>query len=181
MALVESQLLAPGTALIPFKLKDISGNPISSADLNSKLLLVVFTCNHCPYAIASWPILVELQSKYGSRGYQTVAINPNNNPNYPDDSFEKMKPFAEKNGIAFPYLFDETQEVARAYGATCTPDPYLFKEGRLFYHGRITDNWQKPELVKDRSLELHILAALGEGQASEKAIPSMGCSIKWVS
>lgn len=180
MALVESQLLKPGTDLIPFNLKDINGKYVSSADLKSKLLLVVFTCNHCPYAIASWPILMELQAKYGSRGYQTIAINPNNNPNYPDDSFEKMKPYAEKIGITFPYLFDETQSVARAYGAQCTPDPYLFKEGKLFYHGRITDNWQKPELVKEHSLELHIQAALGDGQPTEKAIPSMGCSIKWV-
>ncbi|MCE9597999.1 MAG: thioredoxin family protein [Spirochaetia bacterium] len=180
MALVESQLLKPGTELIPFELEDVNGKAAASAELKSKLLLVVFTCNHCPYAIASWPILIELQNKYGSRGYQTVAINPNNNPNYPDDAFDKMKPFAEKNGITFPYLFDANQSVAKAYGAQCTPDPYLFKDGKLFYHGRITDNWQKPELVKEHSLEMNILSALDEGPLPEKTIPSMGCSIKWV-
>jgi len=179
MALVESNLLKPGTALIPFRLNDVDGNPVSSDDCKTDLLLVVFTCNHCPYAIASWPILSDLDQRYSARGYRTVAINPNNNPNYPDDAFEKMKPFVLKHGISFPYLFDSTQEVARAYGAQCTPDPYLFKNGKLVYHGRITDNWQKPELVKERSLEQNILAGLGEGQAPAQVIPSMGCSIKW--
>ena len=109
-----------------------------------------------------------------------MAINPNNNPDYPDDSFDKMKPFAEKNNINFPYLFDEDQSVARAFGAVCTPDPFLFLDGRLSYHGRINDNWKEPQKVSEKSLEQALLRDMerGEGPASE--LPSMGCSIKWV-
>ena len=183
MALLESNTMAKDSELIPFSLPDIENQTRSSADFQeTSVLLLVFTCNHCPYAVASWPDLIELQKKYGPRGFQAVAINPNNNPAYPDDSFDKMKPYAEKIGLNFPYLFDGDQKVAREYGAVCTPDPFLFKAGRLFYHGRINDNWQKPDQVSERSLELHIRAALGEGiELPEKSFPSMGCSIKWVS
>ncbi len=170
-----------GSPLLPFSLKDAYGKLVSSDDYAAaELFLLVFTCNHCPYAKASWPLLAELQNRFQERGLQVIAINPNNNPNYPDDRFEEMAPFAEKNNIHFPYLFDADQSVARAYGAQCTPDPFLFQKGRLFYHGRLNDNWQAPEKVKEKSMELHVLAALGEGQRPESSYPSMGCSIKWV-
>lgn len=180
MALVESNLMQKETPLISFRLTDVDGKIVSSDDLSSQILLVVFTCNHCPYAIASWPALIELQKKYGDKGYQTIAINPNNNPKYPDDSFDKMKPFAEKTGINFPYLFDEDQSVAKAYGAQCTPDPFLFVSGKLFYHGRINDNWKSPADVKEHSLDLQIQRALKKSTPTDKWVPSMGCSIKWV-
>ena len=175
--------MAEGTPLIPFELKSINGELVSSEQFaQAKALLVVFTCNHCPYAIASWPTLIELQKKYGDQGFAAVAINPNNNPAYPDDRFELMKPYAEKMGLNFPYLFDGDQQVARAYGAVCTPDPFLFRDGKLFYHGRINDNWKDPAAVTEHSLELQIRAALGLPDVTlpAKTFPSMGCSIKWV-
>lgn len=182
MALVESNLMPEGTELIPFSLPDIHGKDVSSSDFEqSPLLLIVFTCNHCPYAVASWPVLIELQNRYQSDGLQIIAINPNNNPEYPDDAFARMKPFAQKTGVNFPYLFDGEQTTARAYGAVCTPDPFLFHRGKLFYHGRLTDNWQKPELVQEHSMDLNIQAALGRiGEAPSRTFPSMGCSIKWI-
>ncbi len=177
---VESKLMAAGTSLIPFTLPDVTGTPVNIQEFQSKLLLIVFTCNHCPYAVASWPTLIDLQKRYAADGFQAVAVNPNNNPAFPDDQFEKMKPYAESIGLNFPYLFDGEQKAAHAYGAECTPDPYLFKEGKLFYHGRINDNWKDPSAVKERSLEAAVLAALGRGSLPAKIFPSMGCSIKWV-
>lgn len=176
---VTSEVLEIGTPLIDFRLPDVNGKLVSSDEYRSGLSLIVFTCNHCPYALASWPVLIELQNRFASSGYRTVAINPNNNPDFPDDSFDKMKPFAETHGIGFPYLFDETQAVAKAYRAACTPDPYLFHDGVLVYHGRINDNWQKPAEVKEKSLELNILARL-QNTSAPAPVPSLGCSIKWV-
>ncbi|MBU42712.1 MAG: thioredoxin family protein [Spirochaetaceae bacterium] len=180
MALLESNQMEKGTPLPEFKLKDVDGKIVRSdqfADVGH--LLVVFTCNHCPYAVAAWPLLVDLHKRYRDQGFQIIAINPNNNPSYPDDGFDKMKPFAEKNGIQFPYLFDEDQSVALAYGAVCTPDPYLFHNGKLSYHGRINDNWKDPEAVAERSLELALKRDMGEGSGPDQEFPSMGCSIKW--
>lgn len=179
----ESNMKAEGMELPKFSLPDVNDQPLSPTDFPDKsLLLVVFTCNHCPYAVASWPILVELQRKYRARSFQIIAINPNNNPDYPDDAFDKMKPFAEKMGVRFPYLFDADQKVAKEFGAVCTPDPFLFENGRLIYHGRINDNWQDPSAVKEHSLEANIRFAMGlDDEKPEKVFPSMGCSIKWTS
>ena len=166
--------MAHGTPLIPFELKEAGGDMVSSTTLSeAKLVLLVFTCNHCPYAIASWPVLIDLQKRYGDRGLQIVGINPNNNPAYPDDRFDAMQPYKQQTGINFPYLFDADQSVARAYKAVCTPDPFLFVDGKLAYHGRLTDNWQKPEAVNEKSIELQIQAALGEGGAPAQTYPSM--------
>ena len=178
---VESKQSVERMELIPFSLPDVDGNIVSPSDFPDKsLLLVVFTCNHCPYAVASWPILVELQRKYRARSFQIIAINPNNNPDYPDDAHDKMKPFAEKMGVRFPYLFDADQSVAKAFGAACTPDPYLFEHGRLIYHGRINDNWQEPAKVTEHSLEAQIRFAMAlEDDRPAETFPSMGCSIKW--
>lgn len=181
MAVMESQTMAKGADLIPFELKDAYGKPVSSESYRDQAaLLVVFTCNHCPYAVASWPVLIDLQKLYGEQGFQAIAINPNNNPDYPDDRFEAMAPYVEQTGINFPYLFDGDQSVARAYNAVCTPDPFLFQRGKLFYHGRINDNWKEPAKVQEQSLELAIRAALGQGEGPAQELPSMGCSIKWV-
>ncbi len=191
---MESEIMEQGTLLPPFELKNYDGAIVSSHSfIDKKLLLLVFTCNHCPYAKASWPILIDLQKRYTSDGLQIVAINPNNNPNpkYEDDRFEKMAPYAKEIALNFPYLFDENQEVAKDYKATCTPDPFLFaatslekpvqaSEFSLFYHGRLNDNWQEPEKVTENSMELFILSALGKAKAPEKSFPSIGCSIKWV-
>lgn len=145
-------------------------------------LAVIFTCNHCPYAKATWPQLVELSKKYDEHvGF--VAINPNDEKAYPDDSFEKMKQYAEKWDVPFPYLRDETQEVAKAYDAQCTPDIYLFTVKdvtfSLFYRGRISDNWKQPKKAKDKSFENAMKALIAGDPPPEEQIPSVGCSIKW--
>jgi len=175
-----------GTIPPDFSLKSVDEKQYSLADFDEKKgLLVLFTCNHCPYAIASWPIILELSERYSN--IQFIAINPNDAETYSEDSFENMKVLAKEFGLRFPYLIDETQEVAKAYNAQCTPDPYLFKWNpdaksfELFYHGRVNDNWQNPEQVSEHSLDNAMKALLAEEQPPKKQNPSMGCSIKWKS
>ncbi len=183
MSLVPSDALPLDWEAKNFNLKGTDENRHSLDEYKDKKgALVVFTCNHCPYAIASWPIFIELHKQYGNDiGF--FAINPNDEINYPDDSFEQMKVKKEEWNIPFPYLRDETQEVAQAYKAMCTPDPYLFsnKGGifKLFYHGKVNDNWQNPDEVKDKHLEDAINSLLKNQPPPAAQLPSMGCSIKW--
>ena len=143
------------------------------------VLVVVFTCNHCPYARAGWPLILNLHKKYQDKvGF--VAINPNDENVYPDDSFENMKKYAKEWGITFPYLRDETQQVARAYDAQCTPDVYMFgKDRKLVYRGRINDNWQDPSKVSRHDLDDALFAVASGKEVLKEQFPSMGCSIKW--
>ncbi len=183
MALLESLNIPLGTKMPDFELKDPYGKLYKSGEMyGDKGLLVIFTCNHCPYAIAVWERVVKL-SKYAKKlGINTVAVNPNApNPAYPEDSPEKMKEKIKELGIDFPYLVDETQEVAKAFKAQCTPDIYLFdKDHRLVYHGRIDDNWQDESKVKREELK-EAIEKLSKGeQIPENQYPSIGCSIKWI-
>lgn len=184
MALTYSEKLEIGSPPVDFSLKGTDEGVYSLSQLsNKKALLIVFTCNHCPYAKASWPTLIELSKKYPD--VQFVAINPNDSDAYPEDSYDGMKKEVDSRQIPFPYLHDEDQSVARSYKAQCTPDPYLYKndEGtlKLFYHGRINDNWQNPESVSDHSLENAINKVLNNEDPESEQNPSMGCSIKWKS
>jgi len=184
MAVTFSESVPMGWQAVDFDLPSIQGDKVSLADFENKAgVLVVFTCNHCPYAQAAWPQLVELHGDYGDE-IGVVAINANDDENEPEDSFENMQEVVDEFGVEFPYLRDETQEVAHEYGAACTPDAYLFRKVdgggfELYYHGRINDNWQHPELVKERSLELAIESLINEEEPPEEQLPSMGCSIKW--
>jgi len=183
MALVESTALELGTILPPFQLKDASGKARPYASLfGPQGLLVVFTCNHCPYAIAVWPRLVRLSAKARGLGVACAAVNPNIHPSYPEDSPARMLEKIEEWKIDFPYLVDDTQQSARAWKAQCTPDPYLLdRDGKLVYHGRIDDNWKDETGVKTRDLE-RAIEALAAGRPIEREQrPSMGCSIKWKS
>lgn len=181
MALLESNIMQTGTYMPEFQLTDSEGYLFESESLEDyKLVLIVFTCNHCPYAIASWPVLIDLHNHYQRDDLKIVAINSNNNPDYPEDAFETMSRYREQYELEFPYLFDEDQSIAKKFGAVCTPDPFLFYDNRLYYHGRLTDNWQNPEAVREKSMQLFIEAALVRGKAPEQRYPSMGCSIKWV-
>lgn len=145
-------------------------------------LLISFTCNHCPYAVASWPELVKLNQKYGSN-LAFVAINPNDATVYSEDSFENMKKLKAKLNIEFPYLYDETQATARSYDAQCTPDNYLFKKTdhhfELYFRGRINDNWQNPKQATQHNLQEAIESLLHDNPPPDNQPPSMGCSIKW--
>ena len=170
-----------GTQAPPFSLPGVDGTSRSLESFaDAELLVVVFTCNHCPYAIASEDRLIELQRDYEDRGVRLVAINPNDAVKYPADSFDKMKVRAADKGFNFPYLYDETQEVARAYDAACTPDIFVFdRERKLLYNGRIDDNWQEPDRVTRHDLRAVLDAALERQSVAFDHVPSMGCSIKW--
>ena len=182
MVLLESITIPLGTKCPDFNLKDTDGKIYKgSGQSGERGLLVVFTCNHCPYAIAVWPRVIRLAKYARNLKINTIAINPNINPNYPDDSPEKMKEKIKELGIDFPYLVDETQTAARAFKAQCTPDIYLFNKNReLVYHGRIDDNWQDESKVTKEELK-EALNNLAVGQPiSSTQRPSMGCSIKWL-
>lgn len=181
MALVHSVDLPLGTLVPAFRLNDPSGRSFSSQELTGdKGLLVVFTCNHCPYAKAQWPRLIRLAEEFAGRGIATVAINANIHPRYPDDAPPRMTELVAELGISFPYLVDASQEVARAFRAQCTPDPYLFDgEGRLVYHGRIDDNWQDEDAVRRQELREAMAALVAGEEPLAEQHPSMGCSIKW--
>ncbi len=155
MVLLESIEIPLGAKMPDFELKDPHGKIFKSDRLYAgKGLLVVFTCNHCPYANAVWPRLIKLARYAKDLGINTVAINPNIHPDYPEDAPEKMIEKIIKLGIEFPYLVDETQQVAKAFKAQCTPDIYLFnKEHRLVYHGRIDNNWQDESKVTKEELK----------------------------
>jgi len=183
MALTFSDPMEIGTQMPKFELQDFSGTIYSSSKLlaEKRGILVVFTCNHCPYAKAAWPILVSLSNTYPD--IQFIAINSNDPSDYPEDSKERMGEVVKIQNIQFPYLVDGEQDVAKAFKAVCTPDPFLFKiesgEAKLFYHGRINDNWQHPDAVQEENLKDSIEVLLAGGNPPENQPPSMGCSIKW--
>lgn len=182
MVLLESITIPLGTKMPEFEIKDPFEKAYKgSQQFGERGLLLVFTCNHCPYAIAVWPRVIRLARYAQNLKINTVAINPNINPDYPDDSPEKMKEKIKEWGIDFPYLVDASQQVARSFKAQCTPDIYLFnKNHELIYHGRIDDNWQDESKVTKEELK-EALNNLAVGQPiSSTQRPSMGCSIKWL-
>jgi peroxiredoxin len=169
--------------IIDFTLPATDGRDYCSSDFDDKdLLVIIFKCNHCPYVKAVVSRLIELQSKYSGKGVQFVGINPNDAETYPEDSFDNMKLFVKERGINFPYLYDESQEVAKAYDAVCTPDIYVYDKVRnLRYRGRLDDNWKDETAVKSKDLEKAIEQLLAGKDIDFPQIPSMGCSIKWKS
>ena len=178
---MHSKGMPVGNPAPSFALPGVDGTAWSlDSFADAQLLVVVFTCNHCPYAIASEDRLLELQSDYEGRGVRLVAISSNDAEKYPDDSFDEMKARAADKGYNFPYLYDESQDVARAYDAACTPDVFVFdRERKLVYNGRIDDNWQEPDQVTRQDLRSVLDAALEGRTVHFEHVPSMGCSIKW--
>lgn len=181
MALLESVLIPLGMDMPEWELKDPYGKFYEgAASSGRKGLLIVFTCNHCPYAIAVWPRLIRLAAHAKALGIETVAINPNINDHYPEDAPERMKEKMSQWQIPFPYLVDASQDVARSFRAQCTPDIYLFSDHkRLVYHGRMDDNWQDEARVKKQELKAAIENLAAGKPISEDQRPTMGCSIKW--
>lgn len=146
---------------------------------DKKLLVVIFSCNHCPYVQAYEDRIIEIQNDYKDV-LSIVAISSNETVNYPEDSFEKMKERAEQKGFNFPYLFDETQDVAKEFGATHTPEIFLFDEDRkLAFHGKIDDNWQDPKNVKSKYLRNAIEELIAGKKVSVPETFTIGCTIKW--
>lgn len=166
-----------------FRLAATDGAVWSQADVRgSRGTLVVFICNHCPYVKAIVPRLVRDARDLQAAGIGVAAICSNDASAYPEDSFDKMKAFAATHGFTFPYLHDKTQEVARAFGAVCTPDFFGFNgNDELQYRGRLDES--KATLVPDARRELYeaMMQVARTGQGPHEQIPSMGCSIKWAS
>ena len=179
MALTESTMVKLGSVAPYFNLPDTLGKNVSIEDFDSELLIIVFTCNHCPYAKAVEDRLIKLGKEY-KNDVDFVLISSNDSENYPEDSPKKMAERHTEKEYPFPYLFDETQEVAKAYSAVCTPDIFLYNSDRkLEYRGRIDDNWQNPEQVEREELKMAIEAVLNGKTIDFEQKPSMGCNIKW--
>ena len=184
MALLESNEDDLGTPAPDFELPATDGETYSLSDFDdSEVLVVMFICNHCPYVKAVRQRLVDLADELAGESVAFAAINPNDAEEYPDDDFDRMTEVAEEYDFPFPYMQDETQEVAEAYGAVCTPDIFVYDDDRkLAYHGRVDDNWKEPEKVEQRDLHNAIRTLLAGNRPDPDAQkPSMGCSIKWKS
>jgi hypothetical protein len=182
MALLESIDIPLGTGLPPFTLPDPDGRMHSGDSLmGEKGLLLIVTCNHCPYAKAVWPRTIMLGELAQSLGIGCAAINPNINPSYPDDSPSAMRQKIAEWKIPFPYLIDADQTVAKSLQAQCTPDIYLFDgAGKLADHGRVDDSWQDEAKVGREELKDALLALAAGAPVADVQFPSMGCSIKWM-
>ena len=170
-----------GTRAPSFSLPGVDGKTYELDSFrDARALVVIFTCNHCPYAQALEPRFIELQRDYAERGVRLVGINSNDATKYPDDDFASMRVRAQQNGWNFPYLHDESQSVARAYDAACTPDIFVFDAERaLRYNGRCDDNWKDPTAVKERDLRRALDAVLAGKAIDFPVHPALGCSIKW--
>src|SRR3989344_5368757 len=177
------QTYGVGEEALDFSLPGTDGKTYFLESFSSaKVLVIVFTCNHCPYAQVYMPRIIQLQKDFVKKGVQFVGINPNDSVAYPDDSFEEMKVWAEKWGLNFPYLRDETQETAMAYKAVCTPDIFVFDSQRkLRYRGKVDDSspYDQPKTAKNFWLREAIDLALQQKSPKTAFRPVMGCSIKW--
>jgi peroxiredoxin len=181
MALAAASICNFGWKARDFALKGVDGKTWSLGDVRGpEGTLVVFICNHCPYVKAVIGRLVEEANALRDIGIGTIAVMPNDTESYPEDSFENMQRFASRHGFTFPYVIDETQEVARAYGAQCTPDFFGFNaRDELQYRGRL-DTSRTTLLYgvrRDLYEAMKEIAETGRGPAEQ--IASMGCSIKW--
>ncbi len=179
--LLESKItLKTGDGAPDFSLKGIDDKMHSlESYAGSKGLLIIFMCNHCPYVKAKIEAIKEIHEKF-NENIAIVGINSNDSTEYPDDSFENMQKTANEKGMKFDYLVDEKQDVAKIYGAVCTPDPFLFDEDRkLIFHGRI-DNAMNPDATATENTMQENLKKFLAGEKIEKDFdPSIGCSIKW--
>jgi peroxiredoxin len=177
----ESKTAVPGSSIIDFHLPATDGQIYSPGDFDdANVLVIIFMCNHCPYVKAVVPRLVQLQKKFPPQDVRLIAINPNDDVSYPEDSFDNMKLFAKEYGINFTYLRDESQETARSYDAVCTPDIYVYNRDRkLCYRGRIDDNWKDESAVTSKDLERAIELLLAGKEIDFPQVHSIGCSIKW--
>jgi peroxiredoxin len=170
-----------GDVALPFELPAVDGQTYSLAALaeGKKATAVVFMCNHCPYVLAWLDRLIAVAKDYAGQGVALAGINANDANKYPADSFENMQNLARERGLPFPYLHDESQEIAAAYGAQRTPEIFLFDDDlRLRYHGAPDDNYDEPQAAEPY-LRQALDAVLGGSTPSVVETPPVGCTIKW--
>lgn len=182
MAQTPSTMLDIGTQAPEFTLPDtVSGGQVSLADYAGKPLLVIFSCNHCPYVLHILESLTEFANGAQNLGLGVVMVSANDVAGYPDDSPEKMAALSRRMGFEFPYLYDESQQVAIAYRAACTPDIFLFDaDHRLAYRGQYDGARPGNDVpVTGSDLKAAVDALLGGGSIAAEQIPSVGCNIKW--
>lgn len=178
-----SQGYKVGDIASDFKLKNVDGKMVSLADYkDARGYIVIFTCNHCPYAKAYEDRIIALDKKYASMGYPVIAINPNDPSLVEEDSYKNMIVRAKEKGFTFPYLFDEGQKVLPLYGATRTPHVYLLEKtargNKVAYIGAIDDNYQDASAVKDKYVENAIESLRSGKQPEPNFTKAIGCSIK---
>ena len=182
MTLTPSTMAELGAQAPDFELPDTLGNTVRKSDFSGAPgLMVVFMCNHCPYVKHIREGLADFGRDYQTKGLGVVGINSNDAVSHPQDSMENMILEREKFGYTFPYLHDESQAVAKAFGAVCTPDFFLYDgDGRLFYRGQFDDSRPGNDIaVTGKDLRAAADALLAGGNPPDKQKPSVGCSIKW--
>lgn len=170
-----------GTQAADFSLKGTDGKTYTLQDFSkARALVVIFSCNHCPYVKAYEDRMISIQADYKSKGVEFLVINSNDAVNYPEDGYDAMVQRASEKRFNFPYLQDETQKTAKAYGATHTPHLYVFNEKRrLSYTGKIDDNWEDPKAVKKPFLREALDDLLAERTLRTPETHAIGCTIKW--
>ena len=170
-----------GSKAIDFSLPATDGNTYSLSSFEKeKALAVIFSCNHCPYVLAWEDRLIDIGTEFKNNGVGFALICANDAENYPEDGFDKMKERVEKKSYPFPYLHDESQETARAYGAQKTPEIFLFdNERKLVYHGAADDNYENPAAVGNHFLRNAIKALLEGKSVPTSETHAVGCTIKW--
>lgn len=182
MVRTASTMLSLGTTAPEFALPDTNGKIVRLSDFDgAKALLVIFLCNHCPYVKHIADRLAQITKEYVEKGVAVVGINSNDATAYPEDSPEKMKEEVAARGYPFPYLYDETQETAKAYRAACTPDFFLFDADRkLVYRGQLDDSRPSNGVpVTGKDLTAAVEAVLSGKPVPAEQKPSLGCNIKW--
>jgi peroxiredoxin len=170
-----------GKSLPDFQLPGVDGKIYSSAEFKSATALVVmFICNHCPYVKAIEDRLLSLATRLQPQGAKFIAICANDSTEYPEDSFAGLKKRWQEKNYPFPYLHDESQEVAKRFAAVCTPDFFVYdRDHRLSYRGRFDDSWKDPSRVQKQELSEAVQKLLKGEKPPLLQVPSMGCSIKW--
>jgi peroxiredoxin len=184
ISVIEAQGYKVGDKASDFKLKNVDGKFVSLSDFpDAKGFVVIFTCNHCPFAKAYQDRIIEIDKNYKTKGYPVIAINPNDPQIVPEDSYDGMVQRAKDKGYTFPYLFDEKQDIYKIYGATRTPHVFLLKKDKnkgleVKYIGAIDDNSQDPSAVTQKYLANAIDALLADKLPDPDFTKAIGCSIK---
>lgn len=183
-AQVPSVGLKPGDTAIPFKLKNIDGKMVALNDYAYlRGVILIFTCNHCPFSVAYQDRIIALNKKYASQGFPVIAINSNDADAYPEDSYDNMIVRASEKKFNFPYLLDDTQVIAKAYGAVRTPHVFILQHAdngfAVRYVGAIDDNSDDPAAVKTKYVENAITEIMKGKVVSEPFTKAIGCTIKW--